>query len=70
MDLLIAQTSGAVLINTIVKGLAMGGVYAIIALGFVIIFKATQVVNFAQGALAAMGRALRVVHGVRPGNSK
>lgn len=42
-------------LNTIVKGLAMGGVYAIIALGFVIIFKATQVVNFAQGALAAAG---------------
>jgi len=41
--------------NTIVKGLAMGGVYAIIALGFVIIFKATQVVNFAQGAMAAAG---------------
>jgi branched-chain amino acid transport system permease protein len=42
-------------INTIVRGLAIGGVYAIIALGFVIIFKATQVVNFAQGALAAAG---------------
>ena len=45
----------ATFINTIFKGLAMGGVYAIIALGFVIIFKATQVVNFAQGALAAAG---------------
>lgn len=42
-------------INTITRGLAIGGVYAIIALGFVIIFKATQVVNFAQGALAASG---------------
>lgn len=42
-------------INTVVRGLAMGGVYAIIALGFVLIFKATQVVNFAQGALAAAG---------------
>jgi len=45
----------ATFVNTVVKGLAMGGVYAIIALGFVIIFKATQVVNFAQGALAAAG---------------
>lgn len=42
-------------LNTVVRGLAIGGVYAIIALGFVIIFKATQVVNFAQGALAAAG---------------
>ncbi len=45
----------ATFFNTIVKGLAVGGVYAIIALGFVIIFKATQVLNFAQGALAATG---------------
>ncbi len=43
------------LLNTIVRGVSIGGVYAIIALGFVIIFKATQVVNFAQGALAAAG---------------
>ncbi len=40
---------------TTVKGLSLGGVYAIIALGFVLIFKATQVLNFAQGALAAAG---------------
>ncbi len=45
----------ATFLNTIVKGLALGGVYAIIALGFVIIFKATQVLNFAQGALAVVG---------------
>ncbi|MGI9605054.1 MAG: branched-chain amino acid ABC transporter permease [Acidimicrobiales bacterium] len=45
----------ATFINTTAKGLAIGGVYAIIALGFVITFKATQVVNFAQGALAASG---------------
>lgn len=57
-ELLIAQvTAGgpAIFLNTILRGLAIGGVYAIIALGFVIIFKATQVVNFAQGALAAVG---------------
>lgn len=45
----------ATFINTIARGVAIGGVYAMIALGFVIIFKATQVVNFAQGALAAAG---------------
>lgn len=56
---ILAQTSGngffATFLNTIVKGLALGGVYAIIALGFVIVFKATQVLNFAQGALAVVG---------------
>ena len=45
----------ALLLNTLARGLAIGGVYAIIALCFVIIFKATQVVNFAQGSLAAVG---------------
>lgn len=37
------------------KAVALGSVYAIIALGFVLVFKATEVVNFAQGALAMVG---------------
>ncbi|WP_152207992.1 branched-chain amino acid ABC transporter permease [Marinobacter changyiensis] len=32
-------------------GLAMGGLYALIALGFVIIYKATRVINFAIGEI-------------------
>ena len=43
---------------TLVKAVALGSVYAIIALGFVLIFKATEVVNFAQGALAMCGALL------------
>jgi branched-chain amino acid transport system permease protein len=38
-----------------VDGLSLGAIYALLAMGFVIIFKATQVVNFAHGALAAVG---------------
>jgi branched-chain amino acid transport system permease protein len=38
-----------ILTSQIVSGLATGCVYALIALGFVLIFKATDVVNFAQG---------------------
>ena len=41
--------------QTLMKSLALGSVYAIIALGFVLIFKATQTVNFSQGALAMCG---------------
>jgi len=41
--------------NATISGLALGAIYAVLALGFVIIFKATQVVNFAHGALAALG---------------
>lgn len=36
-------------------GLAIGSVYALVALGFVMIFRATNVVNFAQGEFAMLG---------------
>ena len=36
-------------------GLASGGIYALIALGFVLIFKATGIFNLAQGALMMAG---------------
>ncbi len=42
-------------VNTLISGMALGAIYAILALGFVLIFKATQVVNFAHGAIAAFG---------------
>ncbi len=44
-----------VMIQTLAKALGLGATYAIVALGFVLIFKGTQVVNFAQGALAMIG---------------
>ncbi len=39
----------------ILSGTAIGCVYALIALGFVLIYKTTEVVNFAQGALMMIG---------------
>jgi branched-chain amino acid transport system permease protein len=39
-------------------GVALGARYALVALGFVIIFKATGVINFAQGAFVALGAYL------------
>lgn len=42
----------------LVSGISLGAIYALLALGFVIIFKATQVVNFAHGAIAAVGAYL------------
>jgi branched-chain amino acid transport system permease protein len=38
-----------ILASQVISGLATGCVYALVALGFVLIFKATDVVNFAQG---------------------
>lgn len=45
-------------VNALGSGLALGAIYALLALGFVIIFKATQVVNFAHGGIAALGAYL------------
>jgi branched-chain amino acid transport system permease protein len=37
------------------SGLAIGGVYALVALGIVLIYRATNVVNFAQGEFSMLG---------------
>lgn len=42
----------------VVNGLSLGAIYAVLAMGFVIIFKATQVFNLANGAIAAVGAFL------------
>ncbi|QQS13185.1 MAG: branched-chain amino acid ABC transporter permease [Rhodospirillales bacterium] len=42
-------------IQQLVSGIALGCVYGLIALGFVLIYKATEVVNFAQGELMMLG---------------
>lgn len=41
-------------LQIIVAGIAQGCVYGLIALGFVLIYKATETVNFAQGDLTVM----------------
>ena len=43
------------LAQLIVGGVAQGCVYGLIALGFVLIYKATEMVNFAQGDLMMLG---------------
>jgi branched-chain amino acid transport system permease protein len=39
----------------VLQGLSMGSIYALLALGFVLIFKSTGVFNFAQGELSMFG---------------
>jgi len=41
-----------------VAGIALGCVYGLVALGFVLIYKATETINFAQGELMMMGAFL------------
>jgi branched-chain amino acid transport system permease protein len=42
-------------LQLVVGGIALGFQYALVALGFVIIFKATHVINFAQGGFVMIG---------------
>lgn len=45
----------AVNMQVLFSGLALGSIYALVALGFVLIIRATNVVNFAQGDFAMLG---------------
>lgn len=42
----------------LVSGVALGALYGLIALGFVVIFKATGILNFAHGAMVLIGAYL------------
>ena len=45
-------------LQLLVSGTLLGGVYALLALGIVVIFKATKIFNFAVGSLAMLGAYL------------
>ena len=43
------------MLQLVINGIAVGGVYSLMALGFVLIFKASSVVNFGPGELVLFG---------------
>ena len=47
--------TGQYFLQLVISGLVIGSIYSAVALGFVIIYKATRVVNFAQGELLMVG---------------
>ena len=42
-------------LQLLISGISQGCVYGLIALGFVLIYKATEMVNFAQGDMMMLG---------------
>jgi len=48
------------LVQLLVNGVAMGCIYGLVALGFILIFNATGVINFAQGEFVMLGAFLAV----------
>ena len=47
----------------VLSGLVVGGIYALIGLGFVIVYSVTRVINFAQGEFVMLGALLMVTFG-------
>ncbi|MEC8596066.1 MAG: branched-chain amino acid ABC transporter permease, partial [SAR324 cluster bacterium] len=46
------------LLQTLLGGFVQGCIYSLIALGFVLIYRATRQINFAQGDLLMLGAYL------------
>jgi branched-chain amino acid transport system permease protein len=45
-------------LDLLIQGFALGCVYALVALGFTVIYRASQVINFAQGGMLLIGAYL------------
>jgi branched-chain amino acid transport system permease protein len=48
------------LLQYVASGLVTGGIYALVGLGFVVVFSVTRIINFAQGEFVALGALLMV----------
>lgn len=46
------------LLQLLAAGISLGSIYALVCLGFVVIYRATGVINFAQGGLLVLGAFL------------
>lgn len=48
-------------VQVLLSGLAVGSIYALVALGFVLIYKSTRILNFAQGEMMMLGTYFAVM---------
>lgn len=58
LNAVLASTSGVtptLFLNAVVAGMAVGAIYAIVGIGYTVIFSATKVFNLAQGDLVMVG---------------
>ncbi|MBI3015426.1 MAG: branched-chain amino acid ABC transporter permease [Candidatus Tectomicrobia bacterium] len=51
---------GSQILQYVLSGIVVGGIYALIAIGFVVIFNVTGIINFAQGEFVMFGGMLAV----------
>lgn len=55
------------LLQYLITGLTIGSIYAMVALGFVIIYNVTEIINFAQGEFVVLGGLVMVAFHVSAG---
>ena len=55
---LVAAGGGTKFLQLLVAGVALGAIYALVALGFVVVFKSTGTINFAHGGFVLLGAYL------------
>jgi branched-chain amino acid transport system permease protein len=67
MDLLAVNWNFDILPDFVFNGLSLGAIYAVVAVALVLIFKATTLINFAQGELAMLGAFFVYVLNVEQG---
>jgi branched-chain amino acid transport system permease protein len=60
MNVALAVGEGSKVVSLLGSGVGLGAAYAMVALGFVIIYRATNVVNFAQGGFSMLAAFLFV----------
>jgi branched-chain amino acid transport system permease protein len=53
--------TGATLLQFVVSGITIGSIYALVGLGFNLIFNATDIINFAQGEFVMLGGVLAAI---------
>ena len=49
------------LVQQLVNGLAVGSIYALIALGYTMVYGTIKLINFAHGDVYMMGRSLDIL---------
>jgi len=55
------------LLQYFITGLTIGSIYAMVALGFIIIYNVTEIINFAQGEFVVLGGLVMVAFSVSIG---
>ena len=67
---MVSAADAVTFFQIVVEGVGLGALYALVAMGFALIYKVTGVLNFAQGEIALVGAYLVVFFGTGDGDRR